>query len=51
MQKNYSRYWLLQVCGWGFVGLVMIFFVHAYKVDISTNILLSRIAIVFVSGI
>ena len=51
MQKNTSRYWMLQVCGWGFVGLVMIFFAHAYKVEISTKILLSRIAIVFISGI
>ena len=51
MPKNNTRYWLLQVCGWGFVGLVMIFFAHAYKVDISNKILLSRISIVFFSGI
>jgi sensor histidine kinase YesM len=51
MRLGNSRYWLLQVCGWGFVGLVMIFFAHAYKVDISTSVLLSRIAIVFFSGI
>lgn len=51
MHKNIKRYWLLQVCGWGFVGLVMIFFAHAYKVDISNKILLSRITIVFFSGI
>lgn len=46
-----SRYWLLQLLGWGFVGLVMIFFAHAYKVNISDKILLGRIAIVFTSGI
>jgi sensor histidine kinase YesM len=51
MRFGNSRYWLLQVCGWGFVGLVMIFFAHAYKVDISTKVLLSRIVIVFISGI
>lgn len=46
-----SRYWLLQLLGWGFVGLVMIFFAHAYKVNISDKILLGRVAIVFTSGI
>jgi hypothetical protein len=51
MRLGNSRYWLLQICGWGFVGLVMIFFAHAYKVDISSKVLLSRIAIVFFSGI
>jgi sensor histidine kinase YesM len=50
MLKN-TRYWLLQFAGWGFVGLVMIFFAHAYKVEISNRILLSRIAIVFTAGI
>lgn len=46
-----SRYWLLQLLGWGFVGMVMIFFAHAYKVNISDKILLGRVAIVFTSGI
>lgn len=46
-----SRYWLLQLLGWGFVGLVMIFFAHAYKVNISNNVLLGRISIVFTAGI
>ena len=46
-----KRYWLLQLAGWGFVGLVMIFFAHAYKVNISTERLLGRISIVIVSGI
>ena len=46
-----SRYWLLQLIGWGFVGLVMLFFAHAYKVNISEKVLLGRIAIVFAAGI
>lgn len=46
-----SRYWLLQVCGWGFVGVIMWFFAHTYKVDITTHKLLGRIGIVFVTGI
>jgi two-component system, LytTR family, sensor kinase len=51
MDKRNQRYWLFQVCGWGFVGLVMIFFAHVYNVTISTDVLLSRIAIVFIAGI
>ncbi len=51
MQSRTTRYWLLQFAGWGFVGLVMIFFAHAYKVDISNKVLLGRIAIVFTAGI
>ena len=51
MRVDSSRYWLLQFSGWGFVGLVMIFFAHAYKVEISTNVLLGRVAIVFTAGI
>ncbi len=51
MWSGNTRYWLLQLAGWGFVGLVMIFFAHAYKVEISNKILLSRIAIVFTAGI
>ena len=46
-----SRYWLLQLLGWGFVGLVMIFFAHAYKVNISDKVLFGRVAIVFTAGI
>ena len=46
-----SRYWFFQVAGWGFVGLVMLFFAHTYEVDISTTVLLSRICIVFLAGI
>lgn len=46
-----SRYWLCQVAGWGVVGIIMLFFAHAYKVPISNPVLLSRIAIVFVFGI
>jgi two-component system, LytTR family, sensor kinase len=49
--RNSTKYWLLQVAGWGLVGLVMIFFAHAYKVEITNKVLLSRIAIVFISGI
>jgi len=51
MRKSNSRYWLLQFCGWGFVGLVMLFFAHAYKVNISWPNILSRITIVFTAGI
>jgi len=51
MQLRKSRYWLLQFAGWGFVGLVMIFFAHAYKVEISDKVLLGRISIVFTAGI
>ncbi|MEZ5034021.1 MAG: histidine kinase [Chitinophagaceae bacterium] len=46
-----SRYWVLQFLGWGFVGMVMIFFAHAYKVNISDKVLLGRVAIVFAAGI
>lgn len=51
MRARNQRYWLLQLAGWGFVGLTMLFFAHAYKVEISQKKLLGRIAIVFVSGI
>ncbi len=51
MQLHTKRYWFLQVAGWGFVGMVMLFFARAYKVDMPLDILLKRIAIVFVSGI
>jgi sensor histidine kinase YesM len=51
MKFKNSRYWLLQFAGWGLVGLVMIFFAHAYKVNISDEVLLGRVAIVFTAGI
>ena len=51
MRSTNSRYWLCQVAGWGVVGIIMLFFAHAYKVPISNKVLLSRIAIVFVAGI
>jgi sensor histidine kinase YesM len=51
MRLKNSRYWLLQLAGWGLVGLVMIFFAHVYKVDITDMALLGRIAIVFTAGI
>src|SRR5205809_6302594 len=51
MRSANSRYWLCQVAGWGVVGIIMLFFAHAYKISISTNVLLARIAIVFVAGI
>src|SRR5687768_557646 len=51
MRERNSRYWFFQVSGWGFVGLVMIFFAHVYQVNLSTKVLLSRVAIVFIAGI
>ncbi len=42
---------MLQLGGWGLVGLVMLLFAHIYDVQIPTKILLSRIVIVFFSGI
>jgi len=50
MAKN-KLYWILQVGGWGLVGLVMLLFAHIYDVQISTPILLKRITIVFFAGI
>ncbi|MBI5857648.1 MAG: histidine kinase [Sphingobacteriales bacterium] len=44
-------YWILQVSGWGLVGVIMWFFAHTYQVDISGSKLIKRIAVVFVSGI
>ncbi len=46
-----SRYWLLQLLGWGFIGLVMIFFAYTYNVNIPNKILFGRIVIVFTAGI
>ena len=51
MNSTNKRYWILQICGWGFVGLAMLFFAHVYEVGISTKVLLSRIIIVFTAGI
>src|SRR5688572_11513433 len=50
MPKN-KIYWILQIGGWGLVGLVMLLFAHIYNVQISTSILLGRIIIVFFAGI
>lgn len=44
-------YWILQVSGWGLVGIIMWFFAHTYQVDISGSKLIGRITVVFVSGI
>ncbi|HWR32700.1 MAG TPA: histidine kinase [Chitinophagaceae bacterium] len=44
-------YWILQVSGWGMVGIIMWFFAHTYQVDISGSKLIGRIAVVFTSGI
>lgn len=51
MRIKNQTYWILQVSGWGLVGLGMLFFAHTYQVDISTKKLLGRIGIVVVSGI
>jgi hypothetical protein len=51
MTNANSRYWLCQVAGWGMVGIMMLFFAHAYKVPMSRDVLLGRIAIVFGAGI
>lgn len=50
MTKN-KLYWVLQIAGWGLVGMVMLLFAHIYDVQIPTHILLWRIVIVFFSGI
>jgi len=50
MPRN-KIYWILQIGGWGLVGLVMLLFAHIYNVQISTSILLGRIIIVFFAGI
>ncbi|HWC53503.1 MAG TPA: histidine kinase [Chitinophagaceae bacterium] len=51
MSNSNKLYWLLQVCGWGLVGLAMLFFAHVYQAEISNGTLLARIAIVFTTGI
>jgi len=51
MNSRNQRYWLLQISGWGFIGLVILFFIHNYKVDIPMNVVLGRIAVVCLAGI
>lgn len=51
MRTTNSRYWLFQICGWGIVGAIMMFFAHAYDVQISRTKLLGRIVIVMVTGV
>jgi len=51
MQNRNKLYWTLQLCGWGFIGICMLFFAHAYNYKISTEALLGRIAIVTIAGI
>jgi sensor histidine kinase YesM len=51
MQNRNRLYWILQLCGWGVVGLLMIFFAHVYKVKISPLILFARVTMVFSYGI
>jgi two-component system, LytTR family, sensor kinase len=51
MRTTNSRYWFFQFFGWGVVGAFMLFFAHAYDVQITNKVLLSRIAIVIAAGI
>jgi hypothetical protein len=51
MRNRNRLYWILQLSGWGFVCLVILFFAHVYKVEITTPILLIRLFLVFASGI
>lgn len=51
MTNSNSRYWMCQVAGWGMVGIIMLFFAHAYKVPISSSVLLGKITVVFAAGI
>lgn len=51
MSSANSRYWFCQVAGWAMVGIIMLFFAHAYQVRISNNVLLGRMAVVFTAGI
>ncbi|HEY0434680.1 MAG TPA: histidine kinase [Chitinophagaceae bacterium] len=51
MKTANARYWFCQVAGWGMVGIIMLFFAHAYEVPISNSVLLGRIAVVFVAGV
>jgi sensor histidine kinase YesM len=51
MRTTNNRYWLFQICGWGIVGGVMLFFAHVFDVTITTSDLLTRIFIVMAGGI
>jgi sensor histidine kinase YesM len=51
MRTTNKRYWLFQICGWGIVGGVMLFFAHVYDVTIDDGELLTRIFIVMAGGI
>ncbi|MER3499365.1 MAG: sensor histidine kinase [Chitinophagaceae bacterium] len=51
MSNRNRLYWILQLSGWAFVCLVVLFFAHVYKVKISNSVLLGRLAVLFVSGI
>ena len=51
MTNANSRYWLFQVAGWGVVALAILYFAHAYKSPLSTNVILGRVVVVFVTGI
>jgi sensor histidine kinase YesM len=39
------------VAGWGVVALAILYFAHAYKSPLSTNVILGRVVVVFVAGI
>lgn len=51
MQNRNKLYWILQLSGWGLIGLVMLFFAHAYNYKISKEVLLGKIAVVTIAGI
>ena len=51
MQNRNKLYWTLQLCGWGLIALVMLFFAHAYDYKISTEVLFGKIAVVTISGV
>jgi two-component system LytT family sensor kinase len=51
MRSANSRYWLCQIAGWGVVALAILYFAHAYKSTLSTNVVLGRVLVVFVMGI
>ena len=51
MFNREKRYWLLQICGWGFIGLVTLFVIHNYKVNIPNWVIFGRITVVCLAGI
>ena len=51
MRKVNSMYWFCQVAGWGMVGIIMLFFAHAYQVTISNGVLLGRMMVVCGAGL